>query len=283
MSKTQDENALGNFLKDRRTRLDAASLGYLTARRRTPGLRREEVAQRANVSITWYTWLEQGRGGAPSADLLERLADSLCLTEAEREHLFYLAQNRPPEVQVPQAQTVTPQLQRVLDALEFSPAYIRTSTWDIVAWNRAAQAVLGDFASLPASRRNMLYQFFSDATAKEITQDWEQIARAMVAAFRTETTRSGSSEQAKKRVAAMSERFPEFKQMWGEMDVLSPGGGIKSLQFPQIGAITFEYSTFAVDGKPQLSLIIFNPAMPADKARVEQLMRQSDPERLENT
>src|SRR5689334_25262769 len=119
------ESALGAYLRDRRTKLDPASFGLPLARRRTPGLRREEVAQRANVSATWYTWLEQGRGGTPSADVLERIAGALALTAAEREHLFLLAQHRPPEVRYAGDQPVSPQLQRLLDSLELSPALVR--------------------------------------------------------------------------------------------------------------------------------------------------------------
>src|SRR5262245_56755944 len=131
-----DDNLLGTYLKDRRARLDPKALGIAATRRRTPGLRREEVAQRANVSVTWYTWLEQGRGGSPSTDVLDRIARSLTLTPAEREHLFLLAQHRPPEVRYQAAAHVTPRLQRVLDSLELSPGLVKTSTWDIVAWNR---------------------------------------------------------------------------------------------------------------------------------------------------
>src|SRR5579862_7463785 len=129
---------LGTYLKDRRTRLDPAAFGLPMSRRRTPGLRREEVAQRANVSATWYTWLEQGRGGAPSAEVLERIARALMLTDAEREHLFLIGLGRPPEVRYHGVEGVTPRLQRVLDSLELSPAVVKTSTWDVVAWNRAA-------------------------------------------------------------------------------------------------------------------------------------------------
>src|ERR1700758_4875883 len=109
-------NVLGSYLKDRRTKLDPAAFGLPSTRRRTPGLRREEVAQRANVSATWYTWLEQGRGGAPSTEVLERICGALMLTEVEREHLFLLAQNRPPEVRYEAAAGVSARLQRVLDA-----------------------------------------------------------------------------------------------------------------------------------------------------------------------
>ena len=143
------DNLLGAYLKDRRTRLDAAAFGFSGSRRRTPGLRREEVAQRANISSTWYTWLEQGRGGAPSADVLDRIARALMLTDVEREHLFLIGLGRPPEVRYQASEGVSPRLQRVLDALSFSPALVRTATWDVVAWNRAASVVLTDYGAIP--------------------------------------------------------------------------------------------------------------------------------------
>src|ERR1700761_7064531 len=141
------DNPLGAYLKDRRTKLDPAAFGFPASRRRTPGLRREEVAQRANISATWYTWLEQGRGGAPSADVLDRIARALMLTEPEREHLFLLGLGRPPEVRYRHVDGVTPRLQRVIDALVVSPAIVKTATWDVVAWNRAATVMLTDYAA----------------------------------------------------------------------------------------------------------------------------------------
>src|SRR5438270_12177465 len=110
------DNVLGAYLRDRRMKLDPAALGFPSERRRTPGLRREEVAQRANISPTWYTWLEQGRGGAPSADVLDRLSRAFMLTDVEREHLFLLGLGRPPEARYRQNDGATPRLQRVLDA-----------------------------------------------------------------------------------------------------------------------------------------------------------------------
>src|SRR5438309_1996296 len=121
-------NLLGTYLKDRRAKLDPAALGFPPERRRTPGLRREEVAQRANISPTWYTWLEQGRGGAPSADVLDRIARALMLTDVEREHLFLIGLGRPPEVRYQASEGVSPRLQRVLDAFAFSPALVRAAT-----------------------------------------------------------------------------------------------------------------------------------------------------------
>src|ERR1700743_2442691 len=143
------ENLLGAYLRDRRTKLDPAAFGFSAERRRTPGLRREEVAQRANISATWYTWLEQGRGGAPSADVLERIARALMLTDVEREHVFLLGLGHAPEVRYRKDEGVTPRLQRVLDALEPTPALVRTATWDVVALNRAAAVMLPQFGSAP--------------------------------------------------------------------------------------------------------------------------------------
>src|SRR5437870_13775773 len=112
--RTGGDRRLGTYLKDRRGRLDPATFGFPPERRRTSGLRREEVAQRANISPTWYTWLEQGRGGAPSADVLDRIARAFMLTDVEREHLFLLGLGRPPEVRYQKKEGVTPRLQRVL-------------------------------------------------------------------------------------------------------------------------------------------------------------------------
>src|SRR6201994_853782 len=154
------ENQLGTYLRDRRAKLDPTAFGFAAGRRRTPGLRREEVAQRANISPTWYTWLEQGRGGAPSADVLNRISRALMLTDAEREHLFLLGLGRPPEARYRKSDEVTPRLQRVLDALDPSPAIIRTAVWDVVAWNRAATVMLMDYGSLAPDQRNILRYIF---------------------------------------------------------------------------------------------------------------------------
>ncbi|MGC2130524.1 MAG: helix-turn-helix transcriptional regulator [Candidatus Aquilonibacter sp.] len=267
----QDENPLGNFLKDRRTKLDAARLGYSTTRRRTPGLRREEVAQRAGVSTTWYTWLEQGRGGAPSSDVLERLADALALNGVEREHLFFLAQNRPPEVRHHDLEAVSPQLQRILDAMEYSAAYIKTPEWDIVAWNRAATVVFRDLMALPDDERNLLRVVFNPRAQAAILH-WESVAQFVVATFRTETARIGVSARAKALIDELSLSSAEFRALWRSHDIRAHGEGTKYMSHPTAGLVTFEYSAFAVDEKPHLSMIVYNPATAKDKAAVQALI-----------
>src|SRR5579862_8078569 len=160
------EKLLGTYLRDRRGKLDPAAFGFPLSRRRTPGLRREEVAQRASVSPTWYTWLEQGRGGAPSSNVLDRIARALMLTDTEREHLFLLGLGRPPERRYRREEGVTPRLQRVLDALDPTPALIRTATWDVLAWNRGSAAMLTDYGAMPPAERNLLRHLFLDPRAQ---------------------------------------------------------------------------------------------------------------------
>lgn len=267
------ENLLGIYLRDRRTRLDPAAFGFSLTRRRTPGLRREEVAQRANVSATWYTWLEQGRGGAPSADVLERIARALMLTHVEREHLFLLALGRPPEVRYQAIEGVTPRLQRVLDAMTLSPAVVKTATWDIVAWNRAAATVLTDYAQLEPQQRNVLRLMFLDPRVRAAQVDWEHVARFVVAVLRADAARAGASKAIAAIVDELNRLSPEFQAMWRDNDVRSyDEGGTKHLHHAELGLIALEFSAFAVDGRPDLSMIVYNPATPHDAERIRALI-----------
>jgi transcriptional regulator with XRE-family HTH domain len=267
-----NESPLGSYLKDRRAKLDPAAFGFPQERRRTPGLRREEVAQRANISSTWYTWLEQGRGGAPSAHVLDRIARALMLTDVEREHLFLLGLGHAPEVRYRKDEGVTPRLQRVLDALELSPALVRTATWDVVAWNRAATVMLTDYGSVPPEQRNILRFIFLDPRVRAAQYDWESVARMVVSAFRVDAARAGAAAEVEPLVDELCRRSPEFKALWKDNDVRSHGEGTKHMRHPVIGALAFEYSAFAVDGRPDLNMVVYNPATPADAQKIRSLM-----------
>ncbi|WP_158808061.1 helix-turn-helix transcriptional regulator [Beijerinckia sp. L45] len=267
------DNLLGTYLKDRRVRLDPAALGFPVTRRRTPGLRREEVAQRANISPTWYTWLEQGRGGAPSADVLNRIAGGLMLTEPEREHLFMLGLGRPPEVRYQPATGVSPRLQRLLDAMEVSPAIIKTATWDVVAWNRAAAVVMTDYATLPPGERNILRMMFCNPRVREANEDWQGTARFVVGAFRADAARAGAAGEVGDLVDELSKASPEFAALWRDNDVRAHGEGVKRLRHPVLGPIAFEFSAFAVDGRPDLGMLVYNAVMPADAEKIRALAK----------
>ena len=218
------------------------------------------MAQRANISPTWYTWLEQGRGGAPSADVLNRLASGLMLTEPEREHLFMLGLGRPPEVRYRAVEGVSPRLQRVLDAMPFSPAIVKTATWDVVAWNRAAAAVLTDYSKLPPQGRNILRLMFADSRVRAAQEDWLAVARFVVGAFRADVARAGATAQSAALVEEISRLSPEFEALWRSNDVVSHGEGVKRLHHPELGRLELEFSAFAVDGRPDLGMIVYNPA-----------------------
>lgn len=266
-----DLDPLGSYLRNRRTRLDPATFGYSAERRRTPGLRREEVAQRANISPTWYTWLEQGRGGAPSASVLNRLAESLLLTELERQHLFMLALGRLPEIRYGAVDGITQRLQRVLDAFPHSAAIVKTITWDVVAWNRVAAVLLTDYSQLDPKERNILRLMFGNSGVRRAQEDWEKVARVVVGAFRADVTRAGPHEEASQLIEELSNTSAEFKALWADTEVVGMSEGLKRLHHPVAGIINLDFSTFAVEGRPELAMVVFNPAGPKDISRVQQL------------
>ncbi len=265
-------NVLGAFLKRRRTSLDPRALGYDPGHRRTPGLRREEVAERAKVSPTWYTWLEQGRGGAPSAESLDRIADALELTRAEREHVFLLAQRRPPAWGAEVGPDVSPLLQSVLDSLETSPAYVKTAAEDVVAWNRAAVAVMTDYGRLPPEERNLLRLLFCDPRVRAKMPNWAEDARFAVAAFRLEATRAGLNGRIADVVDGLRRDSAAFSAMWADDDVSAYGEGTKHVAHPVVGPLTLHYSAFAVDGQPDLGMVVYTPATSTDGDRIRALI-----------
>lgn len=268
-----DANRLGAFLKDRRERLDATALGF-GGRRRTPGLRREEVAQRAHISTTWYTWLEQGRGGAPSPRVLDSLAKALMMTEAEREHLFLVGIGHPPKARTTEREGISGRLQRFLDAMPTIPATVATATWDIIGWNRAARLALTDYEALPPGERNILRRMFLDPATRAAQRDWEPVARFLVATFRAGTARAGEDERAAELVAELSGKSADFKRMWRENDVQMTGEGAKTIRHAVVGEITFEFSSFAIDGRPDLRLVVY---VPADSLDLEKMRRLCSP------
>ena len=270
----QPPNPLGTYLRDRRTRLDPAVFGFASGRRRTPGLRREEVASRANISPTWYTWLEQGRGGAPSADVLDRIAKGLMLTEPEREHIYMLGLGRPPEARYQPVDGITPRLQRVLDGMVLSPAIIKTAMWDVVGWNRAAAVLLTDYSKLPREGRNILRLMFGSDHVRNRNADFDSIARFVVGAFRADVARAGASTSVEvtKLVTELSRLSPEFEALWQDNDVVAHGEGVKRIHHPDAGLLAMEFSSFAVEGRPELGMIIYNPASADDAARLRVLL-----------
>jgi transcriptional regulator with XRE-family HTH domain len=201
---------LSRFLRSRRARVRPEEVGLSAGgRRRTPGLRREEVALLADVGVSWYTWLEQGRDIHVSEPLLERLARALRLTPTERAHLFELAHGRPAARPVISPGTVSGTLQRVIDAHPF-PALVSTRRWDVLAWNEPAVILYGDFGLLPIEQRNGLWSMFMNPERRARMPGWENDARRAVAGFRLDAARAAERTEFDALAAELTRISPEW-------------------------------------------------------------------------
>jgi hypothetical protein len=198
------------------------------------------------------------------------------LTDVEREHLFLLGLGRPPEMRYRKDQGVTPRLQRVLDTLQPCPALIRTATWNVVAWNRAATVVLTDYESVPQHERNILRFMFLDPRARAAQYDWHSVARFVVGAFRVDAMRAGAAAVIEPFVAELCRLSPDFASMWRDNDVAAHGEAVKHLRHPVVGPLAIEYSAFAVDGRPDLTMVVYNPATPADAQKIRLLVETKE-------
>jgi transcriptional regulator with XRE-family HTH domain len=262
---------LGRFLKSRRARIPPAALGLRGgSRRRTPGLRREEVADLAGVGLTWYTWLEQGRAIRVSPEVLAGIARALQLEAAERAHLFRLAGHAPPATEAAAA-AVSPRLQRVLDCWDPFPAHVAGRRRDILAWNRASEALNG-WSRLADDRRNVLWWVFMVPTVRRLLVDWEQEAALAVAAFRAEAGRALGEPDYRELVAELLEGSPDFAAVWARQDVRGRQEGLHRFAHPELGRFDLEFTPFRVAEQPSLRLYLYTPA---DDGRSESVLRQA--------
>lgn len=263
---------LGKFLMEKRQQLDAVTLGYTKGRRRTPGLRREEVADRACISTTWYTWLEQGRGGTPSAAALARVAQALCLSQAETEYLFLTTLGRLPQVDYSPTSIIDPALQTVVDSLYPNPALIRNLRWDVLAWNQSAATIFTNYAELPPEKRNIMRQFFLRKAAMDANPNWRSTARIIVSALRADLARLGEDEASQQLIAELCEGSEIFSSLWHSHDISDVKDGVKRLQLPEFGALNLHYSSFIVSSSPELSMIVYTPEGEVDKNKMVEIL-----------
>jgi transcriptional regulator with XRE-family HTH domain len=254
--KKRDAAAFALYLKDRRRKIDATALGYPAARRRTPGLRREEVAQRANISPTWYICLEQGRGGAPSAEVLGRIANALQLSAPEREHLFTLGLGHSPHPETIADDTVPSNVQSVLNALDPCPAFVRTGIWNIVAWNKSAADMLRISPEQP-SNRNLLRMAFTNSSFRETFGDWHEMAGPLVGVFRYEAVRAGLTSEANALASEIAKDSAEFAKYWHANDVYKHYAGVKDITQSGSTTVPYGYSVFGVEGRNDLNMVVF--------------------------
>lgn len=252
---------ISDFLRTRRARVRPQDAGLPDDGRvrRVPGLRRDEVARLANMSVEYYTRLEQGRAANPSPEVLESLATALRLDQAEREHLVDLAGRRRPRGRGPiAAQRVRPGLLLTLQSLDNVPAFVLGRRMDVLASNRLAKAVIADFDAMPAKQRNMARWSLLSPEAKELVVDWEGMARDNVAALRYEAGRHPEDRQLADLVGELTLTCPEFSGWWNDHDVLRRTHGTKRYMHPVVGEMQFDYEAFALPDDPDQSLCVYN-------------------------
>jgi transcriptional regulator with XRE-family HTH domain len=273
MNGTKRRAELADFLRKRRASLQPEDVGLSNGgRRRTPGLRREEVAQLAGVGTTWYTWLEQGRNVRASFEVLEALSRALRLRPPERTHLMLLGRGEePPPCKAP-AERVSSTLKRMIDSLDPNPAFILGRRWDYLAWNRAACAVFGDLARVPRSARNLVWLTFMDPARRELHADWEQSMKLMVAKFRADSAHHLGEPGFEQLIRALRQASPEFCGEWTRHEVARSGAGRKELHHPLAGTLVFEHAAFSpVDAAEQrlaLYIVLPDEDTPAKMARL---------------
>jgi len=266
---------LGAFLRSRRERLTPAQVGLPAgARRRTPGLRREEVAALAGVGTTWYTWLEQGRDVKPSNEALAAIGGALELDAAEKRHLFILAGRPPLNPRSNDPERVEPALRHTLTSLTIQPAYVMGRRWDVLAWNRAAEVVFGDYGAREGDARNIMHLLFTDQSHRRLLVDWEELARVALGRFRADSARYIGDPDFERLIARLTATSPQFRAWWPERDVFRQLSGIKRLRHPAAGGLTFEHMSFSIDDGSDMRLIVYTPLADEDTvAKMETLLR----------
>jgi transcriptional regulator with XRE-family HTH domain len=258
---------LSEFLRNCRARLKPGEFGLPErARRRTPGLRREDVASLAGVSVTWYTWLEQGRDIQVSAEVLERIGETLRLSPTEREYLFALVQNRPPPLANWRDAKIGPSVQRMMDRIGV-PAIVMTARWDVIAWNRLAVAVFRDYAAIPTERRNLLRILLVDEMLYPADSElFQGMARRVIAKFRVDYSQYSEDPEFQQLIDDLSSESEVFRETWSGSDVLGFSEAV--VEYPQLG-LTLEHTSYVPEGHAGLRLLIYSPHDKESIARIE--------------
>ncbi|MCQ2031259.1 helix-turn-helix transcriptional regulator [Stutzerimonas zhaodongensis] len=248
---------LADFLRSRRERISPQEVGLPSGeRRRTPGLRREEVAALAGVGLSWYTWLEQGREIGVSASFLERLSKTLKLDATERRYLFLLAHQRLPPEPGKTWCVVPPLVHRLMADLPMRPAYVLNLRWDVLAWNAAADKVFA-FSSVPAERRNFLWLLFTAPLMRALLDPWEDQALQILSSFRRDFVRAPLDPDIGSLVKNLGKVDPDFRSWWRQQDIHGPCQGIRNFNIGAIGNVVFDHTSLIIDVDQDLRLVYY--------------------------
>jgi transcriptional regulator with XRE-family HTH domain len=261
---------VASLLRSRRERLHPSDVGLPAGeRRRARGLRREEVAQLASVSVTYYTFLEQGRDIRPSRPVLDALADALRMTPAERDLLHDLVHGEPPAADGPEKLPAA--VADLVDRLDPHPAYVKGRRWDILAANRAARVLWTDWPARPTAERNMVWWTFLDPAARSVFVEWEAEASEMLGRFRAAAARHAGDPAFAELTERLLDGSPEARAWWPRHDVAPIGSGIKRLRHPALGELTLEHVVLQLADDPEQKLVSYS-ASPDDEPRIAALL-----------
>lgn len=248
---------LADFLRNRRERISPEEVGLPAGtRRRTPGLRREEVAALAGVGLSWYTWLEQGREIGVSAQFLENLSRTLKLDATERRYLFLLAHQRLPPEPGKTWCMVPPLVHRLMDDLPLRPAYVLNLRWDVLAWNAAADKVFG-FSNIPAERRNLLWLLFTAPSMRALLDPWDDQALQILSSFRRDFVRAAQDPDIGALVKDLEKIDSDFRSWWRQQDIHGPCQGIRYFRIDGIGQVVFDHTSLTIDVDRDLRLVYY--------------------------
>ncbi|ACX62750.1 Helix-turn-helix domain-containing protein [Paenibacillus sp. cl141a] len=270
--------ALSAFLKGQRAKISPESVGLPPGtRRRTPGLRREEVAQLAGVSTTWYTWLEQGRDIQVSSSVLDCVASALQLNADERRYLYSLAleSGAEPYTVKHEAVQISPSLQKIITELKYCPVMISDRKCNIVGWNRAAAYVFLDFDRIPPEERNMIRLLFTRREFQRLAVNWEQFASGFLSMFRSYYGQYVEDEWYDHFLEEMKNGHPDFNRMWEQSQVSYAPEVHLEFRHAKAGKMVYELTSLKVYGNDDLRCSIYTPAPDTTtEAKLRQLMEE---------
>lgn len=250
---------LAEFLRSRRERVSPQELGLtVSGRRRTPGLRREEVAALSGVGITWYTWLEQGRDIGVSAEFLDDLCKVLKLDAAERRHLYLLTQKRLPKEPARTASTVPAVANDLLGRLPESPSYVLNLKWDVLAWNDAADKLFG-FSNQPVEQRNMLWMVFADERLRSRLSPWEEQARQILTSFKRDFAHAPQDAEIVALTESLSRMDSTFHDWWKRSDIDGKCSGRRTFNIEDLGEIELTHMTMTLESDKHLRFVYYTP------------------------
>jgi transcriptional regulator with XRE-family HTH domain len=269
---------LGLFLRARRDQAVRADYGLPpVARNRERGLRREEVAFLSGVSVTWYTWLEQGRDISPSRQVLEAVSRALHLSDTGLDYVLSLGGYASAGPSTTAAATVPAHVQRLLDALDPNPSFALFPDWGVAGWNNAYAALFPNIATVSATDRNLLWLVFTDPYVRDLLPDWEVTSKRFLAEFRAETGQRLGDVDVKNLVERLKEASPEFREGWDRYDILGFESRERLFHHPAVGVLQLEHHQLSPSDRPDLHLVVYTPAPGSDAAAQMQSLMAGAP------